>query len=141
MQMCVIVKVRCFIAFSINSQSKLKKFSTLFVRQLPRKTRYEISWWTLWVGDPRNFHNSFFAESYYLNSNFFQEWQSALLKNEKKNLKKDASQLKIAWHSKRHVEKRERKTKNEKKSNNNKYFFTFTFLCWKIYVLLRNIFG
>ena len=31
--------------------------------------------------------------------------------------------------------------KNEKKSNtNNKYFFTFTFLSRKIYILLENIF-
>ena len=41
--------------------------------------------------------------------------------------------LKIAWHSKRqkkNIEKRERKTKNKKKSyNNDKYFFTFTLFC------------
>ena len=40
------------------------------------------------------------------------------------------------------LEKRERKTKNGKTSNNNnKYFFTFTFLNRKIYILLENIFG
>ena len=71
---------------------------------------------------------------------------ATLLKNEKKNLlKKDVSQLKIAWYSKRQrksIEKRERKTKNENKSNNNnKYFFTLTFLYRKSYIFLENIFG
>ena len=42
----------------------------------------------------------------------------------------------------RDLEKRERKTKNHKKSKNNKiFFFTFTFLNRKIYTLLENIFG
>ena len=40
--MCVIVKTRCFYGFTVNSQSKLKKISTLFFRHLPRKTGYEI---------------------------------------------------------------------------------------------------
>ena len=37
---------------------------------------------TRWVGDPRNFHNSFFVKNYFLNLNFFQVLQGALLKNE-----------------------------------------------------------
>ena len=110
-------KNQVFLWFTINSQSKLKKFSTLFLRYLPRKlsTKFnKISCWTLWIGDPRNFHNSFFVKNYYLNLNFFQALQSALLKNETKNLlKKDANQLKIAWQ----------------------------FLYRKIYVLLENMFG
>ena len=70
--------------------------------------------------------------------------QSAILKI-KKNLKKDASYLKIAWHSKRqkkNIEKWERKTKNEKKSNsnNNFFFFTFKFSYRKIYVFLEKLF-
>ena len=24
----------------------------------------KMSWWALWVGDPRNFHNSFFVKNY-----------------------------------------------------------------------------
>ena len=54
---------------------------------------------------------------------------------------------KIVSHSKRqgmNIEKRERKAKNERKSNNsNTIFFIFfnTFLYRKIYVLLENIFG
>ena len=37
---------------------------------------------------------------------------------------------------KKNIEKRERKAKNVKKSNssNNIFFFTFTFLCGKIYI-------
>ena len=110
-------KNQVFLWFTINSQSKLKKFSTLFLRYLPRKlaTKFnKVSCWTLWIGDPRNFHNSFFVKNYYFNLNFFQALQSALLKNETKNLlKKDANQLKIAWQ----------------------------FLYRKIYILLENIFG
>ena len=33
-------KNQVFLWFNINSQSKLKKFSMLFLRYLPRKTRY-----------------------------------------------------------------------------------------------------
>ena len=70
----------------------------------------------------------------------------ALLKKRKKIFsKKDASHLKIARHSKiqkQDTEKRKRKTKNEKKLNSSKiYFFTFTFLYRKIYILLEKIFG
>ena len=60
-----------------------------------------------------------FVESYYLSLSFFQVLQSAVLKNEKKKilLKKDASHLKISQEKqKKNVGKRERKTKNEKKS-------------------------
>ena len=95
------------------------------------------------VGGLTNFHKSFFVKKYYLNLNFFQVLS---LKTKKKSLlKKDVSQLKIAWYSKRQrksIEKRERKTKNENKSNNNnKYFLTLTFLYRKSYIFLENIFG
>ena len=57
--MCVILKTRCFYSFTFNLQSKLKTISPLFLRQLPRKTRYKIQQgfisWVIWVGDPRNF--------------------------------------------------------------------------------------
>ena len=59
-------------------------------------------------------------------------------------LKKYASHLKSDSHSKRqnkNIERKERKTKNEKKSNsNNKYFFTFSLLFRKSYMLSENIF-
>ena len=51
-------KNQVFLWFTINSQSKLKKFSTLFLRYLPRKlaTKFnKVSWWALWIADPRNF--------------------------------------------------------------------------------------
>ena len=67
------------------------------------------------------------------------------LKTKKKYSQKFLSHIKIAWHSKRQkesIEKKGRKTKNEKKPNNSKkHFFTFTFLYRKIYILLKNIFG
>ena len=131
-----IIKKQALLQFTVNSQSKLKKFSTLFLRYLPRKTHH-------------------FVKNYYLNLNFFQVLQSALLKkqqqqknkNKKNLLKEDASHLKIARHSKRRkkdIEKRERKTKNEKKSNiNNSYFFfCFYFFFYKrYYIFLENMFG
>ena len=102
-----------------------------------------VSLWAYWIGDSRNFHNRLFLKNYYLNLNFFEVLQSAtLLKKEKKSSQKDASHQKIAWISKRqkkNIKKRERKTKNEKKSNNKNIFFTFLYK--KIYFLLENIFG
>ena len=53
---------------------------------------------------------------------FFQAPLRDLLKNEEKLLKKDASCLKIVWRSKKQkkiIKKRERETKNEKKSKNS----------------------
>ena len=53
------------------------KWKTLFFVQwhLSRKTRYvnqQSFMLALWVGDPINFHSSFFVKNYYLNLNFFQ---------------------------------------------------------------------
>ena len=56
--------------------------------------------------------------------------QIALLENGKKKVKKDASHLKIACHSKRekkNIDKREGKMKNEKRSNNNNIFLLLLF--------------
>ena len=50
--------------------------------------------------------------------------------------------LNIAKDSRKALRKENKKQKIRKKSNNNKkYFFTFTFLYRKIYILLENIFG
>ena len=53
------------------------------------------------------------------------------LKTKKKYSQKFVSHIKIDWHSKRQkesIEKKGRKTKNEKKLNNSKkHFFTYTF--------------
>ena len=73
-------KSQVFLWFTINWQLNLKKFSTLFLRYLPRKTRYSTRWWALWIRDPRNFYNSFFVKNYYVNLIFFRALQSALLK-------------------------------------------------------------
>ena len=141
--MCVIVKTRCFYSFTFQNQ----KIQHTITKKNWLLNSLKVSWCTIWVGDTRNFHNSFFVKNYYLKLSFFQVLQSALLKNKtKKNLlTKDTSYLKIAWHSKRqkkNIEKGERKTKTEKKSNNStKSFFNFTFSYKKTYILLQNIFG
>ena len=60
-----------------------------------------------------------FTAAFLLKTITSQVMHNVLLKNKKNLLKKDASHLKGAW-----IEKRERKTKNEKKPNkSNKYFF------------------
>ena len=77
----------------------------------------KVSWWALWAGDPRNFPNSL----------FFQVMQNAHFKN---LLKKNASYLKIPWHSRRQkkiLKKEKQNTKNEKKLNSNKCIFFFYF--------------
>ena len=130
--MCVNVKTWCFYSFTINSLSTVKKLATLFLRHLSRKTRYKIS---------QDFMVGSLSWRFY---KFLQYYCTVLSLKKKKNLKKDASHLKVDWHNKRqkkNIEKRERKTKSEKKSkNSNKYFFTFTFyiekfiFCQKIYL-------
>ena len=69
---------------------------------------------------------------------FFQVLQSALRKNEKKLRQK---KNKIQKSKRKTLIKRERKTKNEKKSNsNNKYFFTVTFFKWEnLYCVEKHI--
>ena len=99
--MCVIIKARCFYGLPLlhNQNYKNSVHYSWEIYQEKLATKFnKVSWWVLWIGDPINFHNSFFVKNYYLNLNFFQALQSALLKNETKNLlKKDASQIKIAW--------------------------------------------
>ena len=129
-QMWVIVKTWCFYSFTMNSQSKQKHFSTLFLQNLPRKTRYEI--WLhggLFELELLQIFATAFLLKTYLNLNFVLSTAECSPFKWKKNLKKDASHLEIAWHSKRqnkNIEKRERKMKNKKKSNNNKYFYTWS---------------
>ena len=114
-QMCVIVKTRVFYSFTFNSQSKLKKFSTLFLRHLPEKhaTRFnKVSWWAFWVGDPRNIHNRFLWKTITWTRISISSTAERSPWKRKKNFFKVASHLKIAWHSKRqkkNIEKRERR--------------------------------
>ena len=68
------------------------------------------------------FTTTFFVQIVICTWIFFKYYRLLSLKRKNIFSKKDASHLKIAWHSKRqrkNIEKRERKTKNEKKSNNN----------------------
>ena len=119
-----------FYNLTINSQSKLKKFSTLFLKDLPGKTHYEIykvSSSALWVGYPSNFHDSFFIKNYYLNLIFLSTIAEC------SNLKKNVSHLKLARYCKRqkkNTKKRERKTNYEKKSNNNNKYFWLIIFCF-----------
>ena len=73
--------------------------------------------------------------------NFFKYYKVLLLKT-KKNLKKDGSHVEIAWRSKRQkktLKKKERKTKNGKKSNNIiKIFFQFYSFVQKKLHFVRN---
>ena len=78
----------------------------------------------LWVRDPWNFRNSFFVKDFYLNLNYFRVLQTALLKNEKKNLLiKDGCHLK-SYFTNREAEGKHWKTRKENESwdkvNSNK---------------------
>ena len=121
-------KNQVFLWFTIHSQLKLKKIGTRLATKFNK-----VSWWNLWIWDPRNFHNSFFVKNDYLNLNFSKHSKSALFKSETKNLlKKNASQLKIAWQ----LSKQEEKSKTLRKKKKNKkwekvkqqlfYFYFFT---------------
>ena len=100
--MCIIVKTKGFYDFTINSQSKLKTFSTLFLRHLLRKEKLaknfnKVSWWALSLLDLRNFHSSFYVKNYYLIF-FFKYCRVLSLKTKKNLLQKDTSHLKIIWY-------------------------------------------
>ena len=132
--MCVIVKTRCFYSLPLVHSQDLKKSAhySWGIYQENVATKFnKAPWWALWVGDPRNFHNSFFVK------NLLELELSALLKKEK-NLKKVANHLKIGWKSKRqteNIEKRERKTKNNLNFLNAAIlFFTFTITLLLIFI-------
>ena len=142
--MCVIVKIRCFYSFTINSQSKLKKFSKLFLRHTKKNllrnlTRFHGGLFELEILEI--FTTVFLLKTVIWTWIFFKYCRVFSLKTKKNLLKKDASNLTISWQSKRqkkNIKKRERKTRNEKKSNNNnKYFFTFNFFMRKILYFVR----
>ena len=76
------------------------------------------------VGDPRNLHNTFFVEKYYLNFDFFKYYRVLSLET-KNNLKKDSTHLKIAWNRKRQGKNWKKRKKNNKleRFKQQKYFF------------------
>ena len=67
-------KIQLLLCFPINSQSKLKKFSSLFLRYLPRRTCYEMvgSCLAFELEIPEGFTRGFFVKNYYLNLDLFQ---------------------------------------------------------------------
>ena len=139
--MCIIVKTRCFYSVTINSQSKLKKFSPLFLRYLPRKACYKILQSFMvdsLIWKSRNFHNIFLVKSYDLNLDFFHVLQSVLLKNENNNiLKKDASYLKKCLtqpktEKKKKIERREKKKKKRKMRKSQKATTSIFYFCFFI---------
>ena len=95
-KMCVIVKTRCFISFTIYSKSKLKKISTLILETFTKRhllrnlTRFHSGLFELEILEI--FTIAFSLKTITWTWIFFQEPQSALLRNEK-NLKKDESHL------------------------------------------------
>ena len=104
----------------------------------------KVSWWTLYVGDPRNFRNSFFVKNYYLNLNFFQVLQSALLNNEinifSKKMQAILKLIGIARDRRKTLKKEKEKRKMIKSQTTPINIFLLTFLFRKIYILLENVF-
>ena len=131
---CVNVHYRkkgLFIVLPLIHNQKLKKQHIILEISTKKKSLRNL---TRFHGGPfqlRNFATALLLKTVIWTWIFFQVLQSALLKNEKKSSQKDTNHLKIAWHkqeTEENIEKRERKTKNEKKTINNNIFFTFTFL-------------
>ena len=133
--MCVIVKTRSFYSFTINSQSKFKKF-TLFLIHLPRKIRCEI------------FYNGFFeleileifATAYLLKiiiwtRIFLKYFRVLYLKTKKKTF-----YLKIAWKKRKILKKEKEKWKMRQSQTAINIFLFLLFFYRKVCILLENIF-
>ena len=143
-------KDQMFLWFTLNSQPKLKKFSTLFLSIYQEKlaTKFNtVSRCALWVGDPVNFHNSFFVKNYYLNLNLFSSIEecSPLKRNKKPFQKrwkstKNCLTVDIAGDRSKAFknEKEKRKMRNEKNSNNSFVSFTF-FILGNLYFVRKHI--
>ena len=84
---------------------------------------------------------SFFVKNYYLILKFFQVLQSTvLLKKRKKNLKKDATHLKIVWNSKRQKKNIKKRKKNKKWGKvKQQHFFFYFFIQKKLYFVWKHI--
>ena len=110
-----------FFQFTINSQSKLKKFSTLLLRHLPTKTSYKTS-------------QGFMVGSFSLRPQkfFFSYCRVFSLKSKKKKelLKKDASHLSVPQKIKRQKkEKKEKEKRKVKKSQTTTINISLLLLC------------
>ena len=139
--MCVIVKNRCFFSFTTNSQSKLKRISTLFLRHLPK-----ISIWNLtrFYGGLFGFEileiftTAFLLKTIIWTWTFFKYSRVLSLNTKAKSSQKrcNANHLKIAWHRKRqktNIEQRERKG-NMRKSKTATIIFCLLLLFY-VYIV------
>ena len=141
-------KNQMFLWFTLNSQPKLKKFSTLFLSIYQEKlaTKFNtVSWCALWVGDPVNFHNSFFVKNYYLNLNLFSSIEEcSLLKRNKKPFQKRWKSTKncltVDIAGDRSKAFRNEKEKRKMRKIQTAALFLLRFLYWETYILLENIF-
>ena len=95
MQMCVIVKTRCFYDLPIKNQKiqyTILNISTK-ANSLQHLTRFHGGFFELEI--PESFARAFLLKTFFLDLNFLQALYSALLKNEIKNLlEKDESHRK-----------------------------------------------
>ena len=136
MQIYFIVKTRCFLILLLihyQNQKKLAHYSwDIYQENLATKFS-KVSWWALWVEDPRNFRNSFFVKTIVWTWFFFQVLQNALLQNEKKSIKKDESNLKVDWHCKRKKKKIE-KEKEKRKMRKSQTTIIIIFLLLLFYL-------
>ena len=75
------LKPDVFIVLSLIQNQNLKNYAHYYWDTYHKNvaTRFnKVICWAVWIGDPRNFHNSFFVKNYYLKLIFFQVPQSAL---------------------------------------------------------------
>ena len=116
--------------FTINSQSKVKIFNILFLRNLQKKKKKKlatkfsnVSWWVFWIGDPKKLHKSFLVKTFIWTWIFFKQCKVHSFKNEikifQKRCKSSKNCVDTARHRSKTLKKRKKTTKNEEKSNNS----------------------
>ena len=69
--MCVIIKTTRFYGLPLiyNQNKKNSAYYSWDIYQGKLATKFDkVSWWALWIGDPRNFYSSFFVKNYYLSA-------------------------------------------------------------------------
>ena len=142
--MCVIVKNKVLLWFTINSQSKLKQFSILFLTYLPRKTRYEI-YQGFMVGflnwRSQKVSQELFRQKLLFGLEFFSSTvECCPQKQNKKYSWKRCKSPKNCWQLTQ-IKTLKKEKKNEKWEKVIQQLFTFTFLYRKTYISLESIFG
>ena len=120
-------KKQVLLWFTINSQSKLKRFSISTKKSSLRNlTRFHGGFF--WIGDPRKFHMSFFVKNYYLDLNFFQTSRMLFLKTKKKSSQKRCKSPKNCLtvditRDRSKTLKKEKKQRKMKKSQTTAFYF------------------